>query len=123
MPKISGALAEVLVGWRMMAVCVRWVRSAAGMGLCVAWLVGCPTSTDCADPRNAETCGKEKVEVLVTVSAPLARMRAAETAELSATLERKGEWPSQGEVILSATDLIGGVTMEPVRVAADAPRR
>lgn len=103
-----------------MAVGVRWVGWAAGIGLCVAGLVGCPTSTDCADPRNAEICGKEKVEVLVTVSAPVARMRAGEKAELTATLERKGEWPSQGEVTLSAKDLVGGVTMEPVQVAADA---
>jgi hypothetical protein len=120
MPKISGALAEVLVGLRMMAVFSRWVGWAVGIGLCVAGLVGCPTTTDCADPRNAETCGKDKVELSVTVSAPVARMRAGETAELGATLERKGEWPSQGEVILSAKDLVGGVTMEPAQVAADA---
>ncbi len=104
----------------MMAVCKQWVCWAWGIGICVTGLVGCPTTTDCADPRNAEACGKEKVAVLVTVSSTVARMRAEEEVELSATLERTGEWPSQGEVILSARDLIAGVTIEPVQVATDA---
>ncbi len=90
------------------------------MGLIVAGLTGCPDPTDCSNPANAETCGKDNVELVVSVPSPIARMRAGEKAELGVTVERKGDWPTQGEVTLSAQDLIGGVTMEPVHVAADA---
>jgi uncharacterized delta-60 repeat protein len=97
-----------------------WLCWVLGCGVVALGLSGCPDATDCANPANAERCGKDKVEVLLTVSSSTARMRPGDRAELAATIERKGDWEGQGPITVNAVDLIAGVTMPPVDIASDA---
>ncbi|MCB9708440.1 MAG: delta-60 repeat domain-containing protein [Myxococcales bacterium] len=81
---------------------------------------GCPGPTDCTNPVHAETCGKDKVELVLTVASPIARMRSGEGASIAVSIERKGEWLRDATVTFSAVDLVNGVSMEPVAIGPEA---
>lgn len=96
---------------------MRHIRFGLGVFCAIAMiLAGCPSSTKCSDPNNAQLCNNGELALNVTADSDIVRVERSGSTEVRLTLERTGDWTGVGPVVLRAEDLPDRVTMDEVEV-------